>query len=374
MALINKALVIGGGIAGMSVAIQLRKLGSQVDLVEIDKNWRVYGAGITLSGPTLRAFKEIGIIDALARHGALTDGLELYTAQGHKIADVPTPRIAGPEVPGSGGIMRPVLATILREATLASGTAVRCGTTFASIEQSHSKVEVCTTDGRRETYDLVIGADGLQSAVRKKVFTDAPTPTYTGQGVWRAVAPRAPEVKRAAMFMGNPLKVGINPISQEQLYLFLTEPRNTPEFVNEGELIGTLRALLAGFGGPIAPIREGLGEHSCILYRPFWKLLLPAPWYSGRVLLIGDAVHATTPHLASGAGIGVEDAVVIAQEISKASSINDAMNGFMERRFERCRVVVESSVRLGDLERLGGSKEAHEQLTREAIATLLAPI
>ncbi len=374
MALMNKALVIGGGIAGMSVAIQLRKLGSQVDLVEIDKDWRVYGAGITLSGPTLRAFKEIGIIDALARHGALTDGLELYTAQGHKIADVPTPRIAGPEVPGLGGIMRPVLASILREATLAAGTAVRCGTTFASIEQSHSKVEVCTTDGRRETYDLVIGADGLQSAVRKTVFKDAPAPTYTGQGVWRAVAPRPPELKGAAMFMGSPLKVGINPISQEQLYLFLTEPRNTPEFVNESELIGTLRGLLVGFGGPIAPIRAGLNEHSHVLYRPFWKLLLPAPWYSGRVLLIGDAVHATTPHLASGAGIGVEDAVVIAQEIAKASTIGDALNQFMDRRFERCRVVVESSVRLGDLEKQGGSKEAHEQLTREAMATLLAPI
>jgi len=115
-------------------------------------------------------------------------------------------------------------------------------------------------------------------------------------------------------------------------------------------------------------------EHSRVLYRPFWKLLVPAPWYSGRVLLIGDAAHATTPHLASGAGIGVEDAVVIAQELSKASSINDALNRFMDRRFERCRVVVENSVRLGDLERQGGSKEVHQQLMREAMATLLAPI
>lgn len=374
MALINKVLVIGGGIAGMSAAIQLRKLGSQVDLVEIDKDWRVYGAGITLSGPTLRAFKEIGIIDALNKHGSLTDGLELYTPQGQKIADVPTPRIAGPEVPGSGGIMRPVLASILRDATLASGTAVRCGTTFASIQQSNSQVEVCTTDGRSETYDLVIGADGLQSAVRKSVFKDAPTPSYTGQGVWRAVAPRPPEVKRAAMFMGSPLKVGVNPISQDELYLFLTEPRDTPEFVNESELVETLRGLLGEFGGFIGPIREGLSEHSRVLYRPFWKLLVPAPWYSGRVLLIGDAAHATTPHLASGAGIGVEDAVVIAQELSKASSINDALNRFMDRRFERCRVVVENSVRLGDLERQGGSTEVHQQLMREAMATLLAPI
>ena len=101
---------------------------------------------------------------------------------------------------------------------------------------------------------------------------------------------------------------------------------------------------------------------------------MPAPWYSGGWLLIGDAAHATTPHLASGAGIGVEDAVVIAQELSKASSVDDALKRFMGRRFERCRVVVESSVRLGDMERHGASKEAHQQLMREAMATLLAPI
>ena len=374
MPAVNTVLVIGGGIAGMSAAIQLRKLGVQVDLIEVDKHWRVYGAGITLSGPTLRAFASVGIIDAIGRLGALTDGLDVYTAAGQKIGELPTPRIAGPDIAGGGGILRPTLAAILRDATLASGTAVRCGTTFDAITQAEDRVTVRTTDGRSATYDLVIGADGLMSSVRRAVFKEAPSPSYTGQGCWRALAARPPSVQRAAMFMGSKLKVGVNPISKDELYLFVTEPRDSSDTGDEAQWTETLRSLLREYGGLIGEIRDGLSADSRVHNRPFWKLLMPAPWFLGRVLLIGDAVHATTPHLASGAGIGVEDAVVIADEIAKAATIDAALNAFMKRRFERCRMVVENSVRLGDLERDGGSNEEHQALMRESMAALLAPI
>jgi 2-polyprenyl-6-methoxyphenol hydroxylase-like FAD-dependent oxidoreductase len=102
--------------------------------------------------------------------------------------------------------------------------------------------------------------------------------------------------------------------------------------------------------------------------------LVPAPWYVGRVLLIGDAAHATTPHLASGAGIGVEDAVVLGQEVAKASTAEQALAAFMTRRFERCRMVVENSVRLGDLEAKGGAIDEHQSLMRDSMSALLAPI
>ena len=374
MSSVNKVLVIGGGIAGMCAAIQLRKVGVSVDLVEVDKDWRVYGAGITLSGPTLRGFVEVGIIEAVRRLGALTDNLELYTPAGQKVAELPTPRVAGPGVPGAGGIMRPVLAGILRDATLASGTAVRCGTTFQSITQSAAAVDVVTSDGRSGTYDLVIGADGLFSAVRKAVFKSAPEPTYTGQSSWRALAPRPATRSGAAMVMGGRVKVGVNPISGDQMYLFLTAPRETPVLLDDRASLDTLRELLMEFGGFIGEIRDQLSEKSCALYRPFYKLLVPSPWYVGRVLLIGDAAHATTPHLASGAGIGVEDAVVLAQEIAKAPTVDAALESFMARRFERCRMVVENSVRLGDLEAQGGSTAEHQSLMRESMSALLAPI
>ena len=90
---IEKALVVGGGIGGMCAAIELRKRGVHVDLVEIDPQWRVYGAGITISGPTLRAFKSVGVLDAIMAQGWCADGLDLFLANGKQIDTLQSPRI-----------------------------------------------------------------------------------------------------------------------------------------------------------------------------------------------------------------------------------------------------------------------------------------
>ena len=369
-----KILIIGGGIAGMCAAIELRKRKHHVDLVELDPNWRGYGAGITLSGPTLRAFTEVGVIDDIMAEGWCADGADICTAAGMKVGELPTPRVGRPDVPGGGGILRPVLARILREHTLASGAAVRCGTTFTTIEQDGNGVQVGFTDGRNERYDLVVGADGLLSKVREAIFAEAPKPAYTGQGSWRAVVARPASITRATMFMGPDIKAGVNPISQDEMYMFVTEPRENPDFIDESQWHHTLRSILAPFEGVIGDIRDGLNEKSRIVYRPFYALLLKQPWHRNRVVLIGDAVHATTPHLASGAGIGIEDAVVLAQELERGSDLDKALTAFGARRFERCRTVVENSVKLGDMERTGGSKEEHAGLMRSTMAALLAPI
>jgi 2-polyprenyl-6-methoxyphenol hydroxylase-like FAD-dependent oxidoreductase len=126
---VNKVLIIGGGFSGMAAAIELRKQDIEVDVVEIDPGWRSYGAGISLGGATLRAFRRLGILESLLEHGAASDGVEIFIPPGQKVAELPTPRIAGPDVPGNGGIMRPVLARILADATRASGASVRLGGT-----------------------------------------------------------------------------------------------------------------------------------------------------------------------------------------------------------------------------------------------------
>ena len=370
----HKILVVGGGIAGMCAAIELRKRGHQVDLVEIDPQWRVYGAGITLSGPTLRAFTEVGVIDDLMAEGWCADGVELQLAQGAVIGEIPTPRLGRPDVPGGGGILRPVLARILRQNTLASGTAVRCGTTFSAIEPDGDAVQVQFTDGRVGRYDLVVGADGLHSKVRQTVFPGAPQPRYTGQASWRAVVPRPANRTRAMMALGPGVKAGVNPVSKDLMYLFVTETRQEAERIEDGALLPELKRILAPFGGLIGRIRDELDAESLIVYRPFFGLLMPRPWHCGRVVLIGDAVHATTPHLASGAGIGVEDAIVLAQELERGPGLDAALDAFTERRFERCRLVVENSIQLGELERQGAPKEVHEDLMRRTMGALLAPI
>jgi 2-polyprenyl-6-methoxyphenol hydroxylase-like FAD-dependent oxidoreductase len=371
----QRILVIGGGFSGMSAAIQAAKLGADVDLVEIDPEWRNYGAGISLGGATLRAFRSLGVLDAFLERGSAQDGVSIRLPHGPQVAQLPTPRIAGPDVPGGGAIMRPVLAQILADATRAAGTRVHLGCTFSTIEQDADGVDVSFTDGRRERYDLVVGADGLYSKVRQALFPDAPKPRYSGQGVWRAVVPRPPEIETATMWIGPKVKPGVNPVSKTHMYLFITEPRPVNEHLDPSSFVERVRALLADFPAPeLQAIRAGLGADSMIVYRPLEGLLVPQPWSSGRVALIGDAVHATTPHLASGACIGIEDAIVLAEELARQADLAPALAAFGERRWERCRMVVENSARLGEIEIEGGDKAEHERIMRASLMALAQPI
>lgn len=371
----RRILIIGGGFSGMSAAIQLRHQGHEVELVEIDPGWRSYGAGISLGGPTLRALRTLGVLDTFLTLGAASDGVRICLPHGPQVAELPTPRLAGADVPGGAAILRPVLAKILADATVAAGTTVRLGCSFTRIAQDAEGVDVSFTDGQTRRYDLVIGADGLYSKTRAAVFPDAPQPRYSGQAVWRAVLPRPAEITTCTMWMGPRVKPGVNPVSKTEMYLFITEPRPTNTHVDPAEFAPRMRALLADFEAPVLrAIREQIDEHSQIVFRPLEGLLLPRPWYQGRVVLIGDAVHATTPHLASGACIGIEDALVLAEELGRNTDLTAALAAFEGRRWERCRMVVENSARLGEIEVAGGDKDEHAQIMRASLMALAQPI
>ena len=370
----RRILIIGGGFSGMAAAIELRKRRAEVDLAEIDPGWRSYGAGISLGGATLRALRQLGVLDAFLRQGSASDGVKICAPHGPQVAELPTPRLAGPDVPGGGGILRPVLAKILADATRAAGANVMLGCTFTSIEQDAEGVEVTFTDGQRRRYDLVIGADGLYSETREALFPGAPKPRYSGQAVWRALVPRPPEVTTAMMWMGR-VKPGVNPVSKDLMYLFLTENRPNNERVDPKDFVPLLRALLAEFPAPLLQrIHDQIDEHAQIVYRPLEGLLMPRPWFRGRVVLIGDTVHATTPHLASGACIGIEDALVLAEELCRGAPVADTLQAFQDRRWERCRMVVENSFRLGEIEMTNGSKDEHAQIMRDTLLALAQPI
>ncbi len=367
---VRSVLVVGGGIAGMCAAIELRKRNIEVDLVEADAEWRVYGAGITINAPSLRAFQTVGVLDAILERGSASDGLDLFLANGTPLGFIPARAPAGSSLAATVGIVRPILAKALGEATLASGTRVKLGTTFSSLEPAEDGVDVRLTDGTSRRYDLVIGADGLHSKVRTTLFPGSPQPRYTGQVCWRAVVARPDAIQRAAMYIGRQVKAGLVPVSNDEMYLFFLETRATPEHIDQAQWPQLLRAALAEFAGPVATIRDTLTAQSRIVYRPLFALMMPTPWNIGRIVLIGDSAHATTPHLASGAGLAVEDAIVLAAEIERAGTVEEALRQFNARRYERCRLVVENSVRLGDLEQTGESQQEHERLMRESTIAL----
>src|SRR5438105_6525024 len=135
-----------------------------------------------------------------------------------------------------------------------------------------------------------------------------------------------------------------------------------------------MRELLADFGGHIGEVRSRITDPARIVYRPVGSLLLPPPWYKGHVVLIGDAAHTAPPQLASGATIAIEDAIVLA-ELLAALPVEAALERFMQRRFERCRIVVENSWQLGEWEKTPEAPgAAPTALIQASMKALAAPI
>jgi len=370
----QRILIIGGGFSGMSAAIALSKLKADVDLVELDPNWRTDGAGITVSGPSLRAIDALGLMPQFMQHGALHTGLDVYNASGELLKHINVPTVPGTTINGGGGIMRPLFAKAMSEVVQSLDINVKLGVTYKTITDGPEHISVTFTDGSSASYDLVVGADGVFSSVREDFFPQAPKPTYSGQGVWRAVIPRF-GVENAMQYLGKNSKFGFTPVSAAEMYLYYTEARPVKERIPQSDLLPRLRALLNEYTSPIMrDIRDTLNESSQILYRPLEGMLMPRPWYRGRMLLIGDCVHATTPHLASGAGMGHEDAVVLADEMQKGGALTEMLERYQNRRWERCRMIVANSKRLGEIEIEGGSPLEHMQIMALSMSALLAPI
>lgn len=365
-------LIVGGGVGGMTAAVRLAALGARVALIDKDPQWRAYGAGLTITGPSLRAFDELGVLPEIRERGSVHAGMRIFDPAGNLQADIPAPPDPAP-LRCTGGIMRPVLHEILAARVRRAGVEVALGIEPREIVPHGASVEATLSDGRRARYDLVVGADGIFSSVRRMAFPEAPPPRFTGQGCWRVVAPRPPAVDRSELYLGGPVKVGLVPVAHDRMYMFILEhvPLN-PRFAQE-QYISHLKALLAGFGRNAAGVRDGLGPRSQITYRPLEWILVPQPWYRGRVVLIGDAAHATTPHLASGAGMAVEDALVLAQELARHEDPDAALGAFMQRRIERARSVVETSVKIGELEMAGGDPQAITGLMMSAMHRLEQP-
>lgn len=371
-----RVLVIGGGFSGLSAAITLARTGAAIDLIERSPEWAADGAGISIGSASLRALAALGVIERFLEEGYGADGTDLRAPDGSPIAHLPTPRLVSPEIPGNGAIMRPALSRILVDAMTDAGARARLGTTAVEAVDDGSGVDVVFSDGSASRYDLVVAADGVYSATRQRLFPDAPAPRFSGQGAWRAVVPRPEEITNTTVWVGiDEAKVGVNPISHDAMYLFVNETKAANDRVPDSELLDRVRALTAPFTDPLLQrARAALDEDSLVLYRPMENLLVPLPWHRGRTVLIGDAVHATTPHLASGAGIGIEDAIVLAEELRAASDVESALTAFQTRRWERCRMVVESSERLGVLEATPGAGREFAELQGACYAALARPI
>lgn len=350
MSSVNSVLVVGGGIGGLCTAISLRRQGFKVDLIELKPEWTVYGVGIIQQSNVVREMSRLGVLDAYLDAAYPFEDVAIYGPEGQTLARIPGQRLAGPQYPANVGISRLALHHVLSDTAANLGANIRLGLAVETLNQDADGVDVLFTDGSSGRYDLVVGADGLYSQIRGLLFGDRYTPRFTGQAVWRHNFPRAPHIDHLANFQSAAGNAGLVPLAGDLMYLFLTSHEPENPWMDASTLAEQMRARLAGFGGIIGELREQIVDSSQVVYKPMEVVFVDEPWYSGRVLLIGDAAHATTPHLGQGAGMAIEDAVVLGEELTAGGTLEEQLQRFMARRFERCKFISEQSVLAGDKE------------------------
>lgn len=367
------ALVVGGGIGGMAAAISLAERGVAVQLIDIDPEWRVYGAGITITGPTLRAYRRLGMLEAIKAEGAITSKTRLFRFDGTHMLDLDEPVIEE-GLPATGGIMRPILHRIMQARVNELAIPVRLGLTVIALENTGNGVNVTFSDGTSGHFDLVVGADSIYSTVRDIAFSHMGPARPTGQGCWRISIRKPPGLEMGEFFLGHANPCGITACAPDMVYMWMLTPhvRREQHFTEE-ELYTKLKALLADFGGNAGWIHDNMTRDDWINYRPLAAALQPGPWFNGRIVLVGDAVHATTPHLASGAGMAVESGIVLAEELARSATVEVGLEAYQQRRFDRCRDVIETSVAVGKLQLEHGDPHVHAKMLEGALARLNEP-
>ncbi|GIH67421.1 FAD-dependent monooxygenase [Microbispora siamensis] len=347
MPAVGNVLIVGGGTAGSALAILLARAGVAVDIAEIQPATTALGSGITLQGNALRVLRDLGVWERIVAAGFPFDSLGLRAPDGTLLAEIPDARTGGPGLPATLGMNRPELAAVLADAVREAGARTRFGVTAEALTDTGDQVEVRLSDGTTGAYDLVMGADGIRSAVRALIGIDV-APRPTGMGIWRVHTRRPAGVERTDLIYGGPCFIaGYCPTGQDTMYAYLVEKARPREAV--GDKVAHMRELAEGYGGAWTEIREDITDPDRINYTWFESLLVDRPWNRGRVVLVGDAAHACPPTLAQGAAQCLEDAAVLAELLLAADRLDQSLfDAFMDRRHERVKAVVEASVQLAD--------------------------
>lgn len=349
MPAVNSVLVVGGGIAGTAAAIALAEHGVAADLVEIQPEVTALGSGITLQGNALRELRKLGVWEQVRERGYGFDtlGLRAPDAEGTLLVEFPDVRSGGPDLPATLGMPRPELARILSDRAAAAEVKLRFGMTCTALRQDASGVDVTFPDGSGARYDLLIGADGIRSVIRRMLGITLET-RATGMGIWRAFGPRPASVTRTDLYYGGPCYIaGYCPTSEDSLYAYLVEDARDRSTLTPEQQLATMCDLAAAYHGPWDDIRDTLTDPARVNYTWFETHVLPPPWHRGRVVLIGDAAHCCPPTLAQGGAQALEDAAVLTELLVNRDALDDELwADFGQRRFARAQAVVDASNQL----------------------------
>lgn len=211
-------------------------------------------------------------------------------------------------------------------------TNISLGKAVTDIRQSPAGCEVTFSDGTAGVYDLVVGADGVNSAVRQITFP-ADAPRYLGTICWRTITRNTAGIEGWTTMLGNGRTLGAIPVSSTDIYVY-ADIRARMDAIGEFSARSPLPPLFAGFGAPVFPLIENLLANAEVHFGRIEQVRM-AEWVKGRVVLIGDAAHASSPSMASGGGMAMEDALVLAETITAGPSLDQALAAYAARRRPR---------------------------------------
>jgi len=360
MTAVNRVAVAGAGAVGLAAAIQLAKAGVEVDVFESKPELTALGSGISLQGNALRVFDALGAWDDIRAAGFAFEGLTLRAPgpAAPVVAELPDVKTGGPDYPAAMGMPRPELARILLEHAERAGATVRFGATVSGFAADADGVEVRVDGVSAGSYDLLIGADGLNSAVRAQMGIET-KPEPNGMGIWRAFVSRPPEVARTELYYGGPVYIaGYTPTGEDTMYAFLVEKAQDRFGVSDEDATRIMLEESRAYGGPWEAIRADLAQGARAHYTWFTRHVVEAPWNRGRVVIIGDAAHSCPPTIAQGAAQGLEDALVLTELLTVRTAVDQGLwDAFHARRLPRTTAVVEASSQLAQWQ-IDGDRDA----------------
>jgi 2-polyprenyl-6-methoxyphenol hydroxylase-like FAD-dependent oxidoreductase len=325
-----RILVAGAGVAGLATARALRLCGYRPEVVEELPATTVPAAGILLLGNAARALRDLGLDDPVRPLGAVIDRQRFLDEDGAELCEVDLGRLwAGV------GDCRALPRADLQQVLLTSvGGGVRYGTALRRLELAEPDGPAIAGfgDGATAAYDLVVGADGRASSVRSLAALGGP-PRPVGRVVYRSVVSGGPPIDECVALLGRRAAFIVMPMGGGRLYVCADEAATT----KPADPRARLDEVFGEFGGPTRAVLDAV-ETVQVAIGDEVEL---GCWSRGPVVLVGDAAHATSPTLAEGAAMALEDAVMLAASLEAAGSITEALRGYESRRRPRTKWVLD---------------------------------
>ncbi|MFC0005656.1 FAD-dependent monooxygenase [Micromonospora siamensis] len=321
-----RVLVVGAGIAGLAVARALRMAGLRPDVTEKLPPAERGDTGLYLPGNAERALRRLDLDGPVGRLGQVIHRQRFLDAAGAPLCEVDLDALWA----GVGSCRALPRRELHRVLLTGAGGAVRHGAEVSSVEPLPAGVGVTFTDGTTGEYDLVVGADGPRSSVRALAALGGP-PRPAGQVVYRGVLRDGPPVRDWTALLGQRSGFLVVPIGAGRLYCYADEAGD----ILPADPLRRLREIFGGYGGPVPEVLAAL-DHVDVGLTDEVEL---GRWFHGRVLLVGDAAHATAPSLSQGAAMALEDAVVLAESLAAAGDVDSALLAYESRRRPRTRWV-----------------------------------